>query len=67
VRYASSEANALKLRDKLSIYIPQERQKQLLVDRLLQISKRKDRSINYLVVQAIMEFIEREERKKDKS
>lgn len=54
------------LRDKLSIYIPQEKRKEKLVERLIQLAKRKDRSVNYLVVQAILEFVEREERKKDR-
>lgn len=66
MRYSGSEANALRMRDKLSIYIPQDKQKEHPVDRLMQIAKKKDRSINYLVVQAILEFVEREERKKDK-
>lgn len=54
------------LRDKLSIYIPQEKRKEKPVERLIQLAKRKDRSVNYLVVQAILEFVEREERKKDR-
>lgn len=52
------------MRDKLSIYIPQEKRKEKPVERLMQLAKKKDRSVNYLVVQAILEFIEREERRK---
>lgn len=55
------------MRDKLSIYIPQEKRKEKPVERLIHLAKRKDRSVNYLVVQAILEFVAREERKKDKN
>jgi len=34
-----------------------------VVERLIKLGEKKDRSINYLVVQAIMEYLEREERK----
>lgn len=50
------------LRDKLSIYIPQEKLKGKPVERLMKLAKERDRSVNYLVVQAIMEFLEREEK-----
>ena len=47
--------------EKLSIYIPQKQQAQKPVERLIKLGKKRDRSINYLVVQAIMEYLEREE------
>lgn len=50
------------LRDKLSIYIPQEKLKEKPVERLMKLARERDRSVNYLVVQAIMKFLEREER-----
>jgi hypothetical protein len=48
--------------DKLSIYIPQQKQKQRPVERLTTIGKKRDRSINYLVVEAILEYLEKEEK-----
>jgi len=49
--------------DKLSIYIPQSKMEQKPVERLIRLAEKKDRSINYLVVEAILEYLEREERK----
>ena len=49
--------------DKLSIYIPQKRQEDKPVERLIKLSDKKDRSINYLVVEAILEYLKREEGK----
>ena len=47
--------------DKLSIYIPQSKIDQKPVERLIKLGEKEDRSVNYLVVQAIMEYLEREE------
>ena len=47
--------------DKLSVYIPQDKQQANLGERLLRLAKKKDRSINYLVVEAIMQYLDREE------
>jgi len=49
--------------DKLSIYIPQSKMEQKPVERLIRLAKKKDRSINYLVVEAILEYLAREEGK----
>jgi len=38
--------------DKLSIYIPQKKMEEKPVERLIKLSDKKDRSINYLVVEA---------------
>jgi predicted transcriptional regulator len=48
--------------DKLSIYIPQSKIAQKPVERLIKLGKKLDRSVNYLVVEAILEYLEREER-----
>lgn len=48
---------------KLSIYVPQNKRKRQPLERLHQVAQQRDRSINYLVVQAIIEFVERQERK----
>jgi len=49
--------------DKLSIYIPQRRIDEKPVERLIQLGKRRDRSVNYLVVEAILQYLDREENK----
>ena len=49
--------------DKLSIYIPQKKMEERPVERLIKLSEKKDRSINYLVVEAILEYLKREEKK----
>jgi len=49
--------------DKLSIYVPQKKQEEKPVERLIRLSDKRDRSINYLVVEAIIQYLNREERK----
>lgn len=48
--------------DKLSIYFPLRYQDKKPLQRLKRLAKKKDRSINYLVVQALIEFVKREEK-----
>jgi len=48
--------------DKLSIYIPQTKQALKLVERLIKLGEREDRSVNYLVVEAILQFLDREQK-----
>ena len=48
---------------KMSIYIPQDKLKLWPVERLIKLGEKKDRSVNYLVVQAIMEYVDREEKR----
>jgi len=47
--------------DKPSIYIPQAKMEQKPVERLIKLGAKGDRSVNYLVVQAILQYLEREE------
>jgi hypothetical protein len=47
--------------DKLSIYIPQRKMGERPVERLIKLGEKHDRSINYLVVDAILQYLEREE------
>ena len=47
--------------DKLSIYVPATKIGQLPVERLKALGEKRDRSVNYLVVEAIMQYLEREE------
>ena len=49
--------------DKLSIYIPQTKIEQRPVERLIDLGKKKDRSVNYLVVEAILQYLDREEKR----
>jgi len=49
--------------DKLSIYVPQSKQDLQLVERLIALGEKRDRSINYLVVDAILQYLNREEKK----
>ncbi|MFA5053983.1 MAG: hypothetical protein WC565_07980 [Parcubacteria group bacterium] len=48
---------------KASIYVPKALQGERIVERLMAVGKRQKRSVNYLVCQAIVEFLEREEAK----
>ena len=47
--------------DKISIYVPQKQMEEQPVQRLIELGKKKDRSINYLVVDAILQYLKREE------
>ena len=49
--------------DKLSIYIPQSKITQMPVERLIKLGEKTDRSVNYLVVEAILGYLAREEKK----
>jgi len=49
------------LTDKLSIYIPQGKVANQPVERLIRLGKKKDRSVNYLVVEAIIEYLDKED------
>lgn len=50
--------------EKLSIYIPQRKMGEQPVERLQKLGRDRDRSINYLVVEAILQYLEREEKRK---
>jgi len=47
----------------LTIYLPQKYQESDVLERLEKLAKKHDRSINYLAVQAILEYLETEEGK----
>jgi len=49
--------------EKLSIYIPRSKMKLQPVERLIVLGKERDRSVNYLVVEAILQYLDREEKK----
>ena len=48
---------------KMSVYIPQNKMERKPVERLIKLGAKLDRSVNYLVVEAIMQYLEREEKK----
>jgi len=54
---------AKKRPDILSIYIPHDKKKEKPVERLIKLGEKLDRSINYLVVEAILQYLKREEAK----
>ena len=49
--------------DKLSIYIPQKKMGERPVQRLMALGDKRDRSVNYLVVEAIVQYLNREEKR----
>lgn len=48
----------------LSIYIPKGKLDKRPIERLEKLAQKVDRSINYLVVEAILQYLDREDRKK---
>jgi len=47
----------------ISVYIPEKAQKLQIVERLRSLGEKRDRSLNYLVVDAIIQYLDREEPK----
>ena len=45
----------------LSIYIPKSKANHRLIERLLDLAEKKDRSMNYLIVDAILKYLDRQE------
>ena len=52
---------------RISIYVPKDKQKEKPLERLWKLGLERDRSLNYMIVKAIAEFVEREEKKKSGS
>jgi predicted transcriptional regulator len=52
------------LLDKISIYVPKSKLVERPVERLIKLADAKDRSVNYLVVEAILQYLAREEKRK---
>jgi len=50
------------LLDKISIYVPKSKLALRPVERLIKLADAKDRSVNYIVVEAILEYLSREEK-----
>ena len=49
--------------DKMSIYIPQRKMEEKPIERLIALGEKRDRSVNYLVVDAMIQYLDREEAK----
>ena len=49
--------------DKLSIYVPKDKMKLKPIERIQKLAEKHDRSVNYMVVQAIIDYVDREEKK----
>jgi len=47
--------------DMLSTYIPQSKLAQRPVERLIALGDKRDRSINHMVVEAMLQYLERKE------
>ena len=47
--------------DKLSLDIPQKKMEEKPVERLIRLGNKKDRSINYMAVEAVLQYLQREE------
>ena len=48
---------------KLSVYVPLSRQDENIVERLIKLGAKLDRSVNYLVVEALVQYLKSEEPK----
>jgi predicted transcriptional regulator len=51
------------VRATITIYLPQKHQNEQVLERLQKLAQKRDRSVNYLAVQAILEYLEKEEKK----
>ena len=47
----------------LTVYVPLRYQSKTPIERIQKLAKKRDRSVNYLVVQALITYLNREERK----
>jgi len=47
----------------LSVFIPQGKLGKKPVERLIKLGEKRDRSVNYLVIEAIFDYLKREESK----
>jgi len=45
----------------LSVYISRAKAKERPIQRLTHLARQRDRSVNYLIVEAILEYLDREE------
>mgnify|MGYP002622800359 CR=1 FL=1 len=48
---------------RISIYVPKDKQRLKPLERLHALGQKQDRSLNYMIVQAVLEYVKREEKK----
>jgi hypothetical protein len=58
-----AKSTAAKNTAKLSLYIPPSKGGAEVLAKLRKLAQAKDRSVNYLVVEAILQYLKREEKK----
>jgi hypothetical protein len=49
--------------DKLSVFVPRNKLEEQPIERLIALGEKRDRSVNYLVIEAIFDYLKREESK----
>jgi predicted transcriptional regulator len=49
---------------RISIYVPQSKQKDKPLERLHKLGLKRDRSLNYMIIEAVLDYVKREEQKK---
>ena len=50
---------------RISIYVPKSKWPEKPLQRLHKLGQERDRSLNYMIVQAVLDFVNREERRKE--
>ena len=48
---------------RISVYIPQNKQKENPLKRLHMLAQQRDRSFNYIIVEAVLQYVNRQEKK----
>jgi len=52
---------AKKLMETATLYVPHKQVKERLIERMIMVGAKKDRSFNYVLLEAIEQYLEREE------
>lgn len=47
----------------LSIYVPKSKKDRKPIERLTRLARDRDRSVNYLIVEAILQYLDREDKR----
>ncbi len=66
-RPEGGEKEVAKPARRLSVYIPQSKRKFRPIERMRKLARKRKSSINDLVVEALIQFLEREERRRKRS
>lgn len=48
---------------RISIYVPKSKQTEKPLERLYKLGQQRDRSLNYMIVEAVLDYVKREEKK----